>query len=425
MALAEASRPFPLFGILTAAFLTLAVFAVVFTNQPDPSLTMFGRALHLASILCGITLLVRANAGGWVYVAVVAGLFAIGLAGYRLPYEVGLSVLFLAVGAVLAAQSRQSATTVVLAITIVSGLMMLLQALGVGEWTQTLTTHGIVADGPDATKEPNPSLFVGYYDLHANYLQGRPAGLLHSNQFASLIVLFALALRVGERADRHWLFDAALCVTAVLTLAKVVFLGMGLLLAFQYLRGSRAIAIRFALFTGAALVAYAVFFPGMFLTYFLSLHNIWQSVAIRIADTLALLGSNTEEIKGTLLSVDFGLRKDGQITDGLLERLAGASEGGRVSAFTALAPYAAVLYALTAVALIGACMNAAARNATVHWMRTNVGQEHVSVLIALGTFCLAANFLGAQIFWLMAGFAVPGATLLPGSTIPNLADRPD
>lgn len=401
--------------IMGPAAILCAIAAVVFANQPN-ELATIGRAFHLASValLAAILLLYRWNAVA--YVGLCALLFAIGTAGYRQPYEVALCVLFLGSGIAIGSLHRTPATNAVVAATVASGFLMVLQVVGVGEWTQFLTTHGTVAGAPDVPKIPMPTIFLGYYEVEANFLQGRPAGLFHSNQFASLIILFALALSISRKGERSLIVDMALCTTAVLSLAKVVFLGLALMLIYSFVSGGRegrATAMRFAALAAVALVAYAVLFPGMFQLYFFSAHNVWQSVASRVADMLAMFGFNPDQIRTILLSdwFTFGMRRDGQIKDALVDQLASVDKHGRTTAFSALTHHAAILYAGAAAAILLFSLNLPARRNTAAWCREHFSHEHVTLLIAIGSFCLAANFLGAPIFWLMIGFAMPSAVL--------------
>lgn len=401
--------------IIGPAAILCAIAAVVFANQPN-ELATIGRTFHLASIalLAALLFLYRRNAVA--YIGLCAMLFAIGVAGYRLPYEVALCVLFMGAGIVIGSLHRKAATIAVLAATIASGLLMFLQVAGVSEWTQILTTHGTVAGAPDVPKIPMPTIFLGYREVEANFLQGRPAGLFHSNQFASLIILFALALSISRKGERSLVVDTALCATAVLSLAKVVFLGLALMLIYRFVSGGRegkAAAMRFAALTAVALVAYAVLFPGMFQLYFFNAHNVWQSVASRVADMLAVLGFSPDQIRTILMSdwFTFGMRRDGQIKDALVDHLASVDKQGRTTAFSTLAHHAAILYGGGAAAILLFSLNTPVRRNTAAWCREHFSHEHVTLLIAIGSFCLAANFLGAPIFWLIAGFAVPLAVL--------------
>lgn len=272
-------------AVLSVGVMLSTITAVVFANQPSSELAAVGRFAHLVSIGMAVSLLyLVAGAGILVYVFVCAALFIFGLFGTRMPYEAALCILFLGVGSVIGSTRRRMAAGAVIALTIISGVVMFLQLVGVGGWTQILTTHGIMRDGSSIPKEAFPTLFRGVGELEGNFLQGRPAGLLHSNQFASLVILFALALSIGDRGQRTWAIDAALCITAVLTLAKVVFLGLALLLSYQLAFGGRegrAVAFRFGMLTVGAIAIYALLFPGVFQTYLFNWPTIFQSVATR------------------------------------------------------------------------------------------------------------------------------------------------
>lgn len=398
--------------VIAVVYLVVGVVATaVFSNQTDPALQLLGRGFHILNIAASIMIAGRVFGFGlYGYVAVVAGFFALDrIAGIRLPYIVALNVLFLAAGMAIGDRWRKLATLTLVAIVIVSGVVMLLQVLGVGEWTQTLTTHGFISAELEMSKKPQPSLFVGYFESKANFLQGRPAGLLYSNQFASLTILAALSLAMFYRLPL-WV-DIALCVTAVLTLAKVVLLGLGLLGLFLILLGGelRKTAIRYGIITVSSLIAYALLFPGMFQIFLFSRQMLVTSFAIRFIDFAATtLGWDIKTIGDQLNKLTFSDAKYGSFSEESVKALTQAV-GPRVSTYSKLAPAYPALLGASSVCLLGFLVSRHARQ----WLWENVKPIHISVAIALLTFGLAADFLASYVFWFLAGFAIPLAKKIP------------
>lgn len=381
-----------------------SIAAVVFSNQPDQAMQLVGRVFHLLNIAasCYLVLTVM-GVGAAGYVAVVALLFVLDkIAGTRLPYIVFLNVLFLFAGAAAIARNRDLITTTLAVIVIASGIMMFLQVAGVGEWTQLLTTHGTVSDGANVPKAPHPAFFVGYYESAANFLQGRPAGLFHSNQFGSLLILVSLALVMSGR--RAIAAELLLCFVAVLSLSKAVFLGIALLCVFYFFR-DRGKAIRIASFTAIGLAVYAVLFPGLFQIFLANPEIFWTSVVVRLVDFgAAAFGWDRDAV---LAALDF-MKSEGcsdctvnrEFVEGVVMR---AATSQRVSSFSVLAPFTPILISIFAVATFVFLTSKRARTR----IREVVKTGDIAVFISLYCFCLASNFLNAQIFWLYMGFAVP------------------
>ena len=185
----------------------------VFANQNDQLLNAVGRIFHLVNISTASALAIKiGRINGILLVLLSASLFFVDkIYGYRIPYIVSLNILFMITGIIISSRYWKITKKVVVFSTVVSGVVMLLQLIGVGEWTQFFTTHGNLPNGTSLTKSPFPTLFVDAAELQANHLQGRPAGLFYSNQFASLVVLFAVALSMTAGGRRYFWVDIMLC----------------------------------------------------------------------------------------------------------------------------------------------------------------------------------------------------------------------
>lgn len=371
----------------------------VLANQPNETLHVIGRGFHLLNIIsCALivsTLRWNAAVG---YVVGVGLLYLLDrFSGIRLPYVIALNGLFLLAGMTAISRSRELVTTTLSLIVIASGAVMVLQVAGVGEWTQILTTHGTVANGEDFSKVPSPALFVGYYDTLANFVQGRPAGLFYSNQFASLLILVALALAMTGSQPR--LVEVLLCVTAVLSLSKVVFLGIVLLCGIFFLVDRERMK-RLALYTTISLVVYALLFPGLFFVFFASPQTVWVSAVVRMVDIgVAIFGWDSESIMSFVQLLNF---KWSMASTELIQRIV---DDASSKTSWSLA-YAAIVLVLLITAVAGLIV-LTSRPEIRTWLSQNIATHWAAPWTVLACFCLAANFFGAQIFWLCAGFASP------------------
>lgn len=390
--LIEAAIAYLVFGTIAA---------VVFTNQPNEVLQIFGRCFHLLNIAASAAITTAfLGSGAAAYVAIVAGLFTLDkLTGVRMPYIIALNVLFLFAGMVAFSMSRKNVATTLAIITIASGIIMLAQIIGVGEWTQLLTTHGTIAGGPDFSKLPSPALFVGYYESVANPLQGRPAGLFHSNQFASLIILVTLAMVMTVDVPKA--IEATVCVTGVLSLSKAVFLGLFLMVVYYFFFVDRGKSVRFATYTVLALVVYALLFPGLFLIFFANPQALWGSVIVRIADFgSAAFGWDREANLAMLSFVQSEGYGGARISPGITPAIVDAT-GVRVSGYSVLVPFTPILLSVLTLFTYVVCISKRIRAS----IRDFLTPSRVTLIISLLTFSLASNFLSSQIFWFFAGLA--------------------
>lgn len=417
-------------ALLGAALVAFVIAASVLSNQPLDELTAAGRACHVLSMACAIALIfLRNSVGGVLLFAILAGTYALGPAA-RGAYECLLLALMFGAGAAVQRFHPGPARTAVVWITIASGCVMFLQVVGISEWTQILTTHGKIGDSEWLTKAPAPTLFMPLQEVEANVLQGRPAGLLHSNQFAALVILFALALYSSSSNRRNFFVEVMLCATAVLSLSKVVFLGLAGLILYQAIFGGREgrlLAGRGLALTGAILLAYALLFPGLVQGYFLSWPLLWQSIAVRVSQFGVASGVSEGSIISYLLDeeLNMGLYESGAISKAQLFVIADAAQLSTASVAAMVVGNARWLYALAGSVLILCVANANTRRVAVEV----ASQVNYPVLIVLSAFCLSANFLDAPVFWLMAGFAFPmiwGKARVEASSasaLPNPTDR--
>jgi hypothetical protein len=206
----------------------------------------------------------------------------------EIAYYVFLNMLFCAAGAVIVTRYPNLIYKQVMIICLLNVAFMIMQVTGVGgKSSQFLTTHGVSERRKQSMYEqPAPVLFVPEEDIEASLIQARPAGLSHSNIILSLIVLFGLTLHLSRDRNRFAWGTLLLCVMAVLSMAKIVFLGFTLIflyLMFAGTRGQRWLALKALAIMTVFLILYSVFFPGLFAIN-LSWFNIGFSFFVRLSD---------------------------------------------------------------------------------------------------------------------------------------------
>lgn len=207
-------------------------------------------------------------------------------------YTISMAGFFCAAGATIACKSTMLIYKQVMFFCMASIPLMLLQVVGMGEWTQYFRTdmHGFLL-----TKEQVPTLFMEGGQLIVTTLQGRPAGFCFANNYLSIVLMFALSLHYGlDQDNRITAEDLSLSAIAILCMSKIVFLTFAIL----FLKGlfTEALKRKFKwlkVATGVAVFAfiYYIFFPGLF-EYNLSIKNAHENFTIRVMDINEALGGN-------------------------------------------------------------------------------------------------------------------------------------
>ncbi len=381
--------------------------AVVFANQEIADLQLVGRIFHIISISGAVVLLISAI-GRWSipYISTVGVLFLLGaVTAQRLPYEVTLNVLFLAAGAIAGQLQRENVKNALLAITLLSGIVMLLQVLGVGEWTQALTTNGILPGGGRVEVPLEPSFLVTARDFQGSYLQGRPSGLFHSNQFACLVVMITMAFFLTTNRVSGLFLGFSLCFVSVLLLSKVVFLGIIGMLIVLFLLGHRRTSVKYFIMMAAAVLLYFVLFPGLLNLFLINPHVMAVSLVVRLVDVAAAIGIDANSSMRFFEHI--GLIHAGQMKDALVAQIiSGNATSGTSTAVVTLSSHAPVFLSAASALFLAWLVFPDVRRLGLD-LRKSTSARNIMILMALATFCLAADFLSAGIFWAFAGFAVP------------------
>lgn len=318
-------------------------------------------------------------------------------------YTLLLNVLFGIAGIVVARRHAGWVLNQVRWICLWSTVFMALQVPGVGEWTQFLAT-----ENEGRPKTAQKTLFVESQDLSFQTVQARPSGLLHSNNFLSGVVLFALGLQLSNRRRRRlsrW--DILLGLMAVLSMAKIVFVVTALMVLWLLVLGTsgqRARMRRFVVVLVVLLMAYRWLFPGLWVTN-LSSEQFAYSFYIRVNDLVDRLSPDNP--------IRAGLAPYLEDT----YRLTAYDVGQGLSGYAHLVKYLPL--AVVGVAMFFPLF-------FFGWLRLRHGDPPLSSsALLLSIFVVlypgAVPLLSAQIFWFMAGFALLPLAML---VMPSLRYRP-
>lgn len=197
-----------------------------------------------------------------------------------------LNLLFSVSGAIIALQRPTLVYRQVMAICLLSFIAMVLQVTGVGAWALTFSTYG-----DSNFIAPVPTVFRDAGSLNYQLVQGRPAGVSYSNVIMSLIILFGFALHFSRKESALRGGTVLLCGVAVLSMAKITFVGLilivPLVIAFGDHRQKKRVLWAVVLFA-MCLGLYSVLFPGLFSTNF-SANSIEASFFYRANDIMAAL----------------------------------------------------------------------------------------------------------------------------------------
>ncbi len=391
---------------LVPVFIVTAISANVLTAQTSEWLVLAGRGCHLASICLAVSFAVVSSRASVVFVAALVLSFLAGaLLGARQLYIHLLCILFLFAGALTSKFYRKSLTTTFQALTLISGVVMLLQVLGVGEWVQYLNTAG----GSEIPLTPFPTFLVSAQDLLAQHVQGRPVGLFHSNPFACLIVLVTMALTLANDDQRPFWLDAALGAVAVITLAKAVYLGTVLIALLTIGKGDwrqRSGALRFSFMFTGLLIAYVALFPGLTSIFMFNPQTFVVSVMTRVIDIGVTVAPQHEaQLMAFLVWIE-SIVGSRQLTNHLIPQLIDVYSQDRLSIFTLIYQVRTGFLVCLAVLFLVACTSRPTRRGLT-WLGRSFGLQELALLVALFSISLAANFAGAQLFWLFVGMAIP------------------
>jgi hypothetical protein len=376
------------------------LFASAILNQQIDSrgLLAMGQLVSTLGTIAAIVIVWAAFGGRWWVVLVVGAVVMLRVARIFVSDEGMVGLLYVAMSGVLytaagviAAILKPNFVARHLWLGCVIGLpLMILQVLGVGEWTQMLRTD--LHDEGLGVRLQFPTLFREPGEVVLNVIQSRPAGLFPSNNLLSMIVVFTVAW-VFSRPERprQYRRDLLLLAVAVLTMAKIVMLGIAVVFMWLFVMGKRSKRKRVvaALAMVAMLIgSYAALFPGLF-AYNTDWEKIALNMAVRWNDFLYATGRHE-----WMVAAQANMRD-------LPTTVALYDESQRQSGYAVMARYLPYL-AVAAVTLLPIYLVAVRR---LRLQSRPAALTATTVLIAAGLLPLISSFLGAVLFWYLAGAA--------------------
>lgn len=168
-------------------------------------------------------------------------------------------------------------------------VVMFLQVLGVGAWTQALTTHGA---GNFA--EPVKTLFVSGDDIQYSLVQLRPAGVSYSTVIITLLALYGITLHYLFLSKRLRWATPVLSGLIVLSMGKMVIGGFILLAIGAHIIGDpkqRREIRRGLIYCFLFAVIYLILFPGQWYLN-TSISTISTSIYLRLNDIMSAINPN-------------------------------------------------------------------------------------------------------------------------------------
>ncbi|MBL6989694.1 MAG: hypothetical protein ISR65_07945 [Bacteriovoracaceae bacterium] len=202
-----------------------------------------------------------------------------------------LNTCFCAAGAVIALRSRTLVYYQLMMFCFINVIFMSLQVIGVGEWAQ------VFAAGWNYSLTPSNMIFTSYDQLNFlslySHYQARPFGLMESNTFLQLIILFSFALYFSQDNKKFAPNFIILCLMAVLAMSKLVFIFLALLIIGLVLTHKKLGYLYIFLFMGCLITLYKILFPGLYV-YNLSSNTIMNSIFFRVNNLVDSLGYTNE-----------------------------------------------------------------------------------------------------------------------------------
>lgn len=251
--------------------------SVLLQQDTDSALFLAGQILSIAATFSAIILVVLLSEQDVVALAVVGCLIFLRLVKLvssdlsTIPtlYEITLFALMVMAGYEMTQREGELVRKQLVAICLVGLPVMIVQVLGLADWSHLLRTdfHGVEAG--DISQYP--TFLVSLEDLEPYaMLQFRPAGLFASNNALSLLLALAVGLSLPRVAKRGVsAHDAWLALACVLSMSKTVFATVAAV-ALWYLifngRDARAFMARYVCIFLAWLFGYFLIFPGLWAT---------------------------------------------------------------------------------------------------------------------------------------------------------------
>ena len=270
---------------------------MVANQNPNQFLNIIGQLAGWYSISSAFSVLIKNfNSKNWIFLlmfgivsAKVLRLFSIEAA--ELVYLVLVNLMYCIAGGVMFLNYEKLVRKQLAVILIINFVVVILQTVGAGAWTQALTTHG---EGNLA--ESVSTLFVPEMYLDYKVVQGRPAGVLYSNVVLSLVVLLQIIIQLLDMSkSKQWGGTVVLCGVLVFSMSKFLFISLVIAVIYTVVFGYRwqkIYALKVSCITAALLTTYFILFPGL-ISVNLSGDTISTSFSLRANDIVGSVGADS------------------------------------------------------------------------------------------------------------------------------------
>lgn len=276
---------------------SLILSAVISNQLTWPLGPIIGQALGWAAIFCASVIVLSTFRGKlWPLILIVLVFMAKGYqivfsapgegAGFSY-YIIIYGCLLCSAGATMIACRLNLVYKQIYIICLLNVVFMFMQVAGIADWSQFAATHF----DDDMVTYP-----IAFFNETAMFdtTQRRPSGLLYSNQYLSIIALFGLAVHFSRKRGGFATATFVVCAMAVLSMAKLVFLGfmlMGLIVVMTGTAYQRLAILKGFALTILLICIYAILFPGLFESN-LNVDQLIYSFSTRISSILYEYGAD-------------------------------------------------------------------------------------------------------------------------------------
>jgi hypothetical protein len=274
-------------------FLPLQLIAITLTGQPSAALTRVGTVCHRTSVILAFAVTIYfirdQRARLFILIAFPAFFVLSAFDPLRFFYLSFLMALAFVCGMALERFHPRFLRVFIVAVSVVSLVIMVLQVVGWPDWINNLAMHGTPEQ---MAKGLQRTLFAQLHQLTALSWQTRPAGIFGSNQFNSVFFFAMFAISItAPRPQAKWLIPLS-AMYAIVLLSKGAIFGSAVISIVMALWYRDEYVARCGFYLGAILVCYFVYlilFPGMVAIY-LSPYVIYVSILARAFDLLDAIG---------------------------------------------------------------------------------------------------------------------------------------
>ena len=379
----------------------------VLTQQPEQVLFLIGRIAGWFSLLSAfIVIYSTLTSRGWRFFTLflVAG-FMLAKIGrmascdadlYYNVYSIFYCGLFFLAGACIAFYYHSTILKQTIVFCVLSFPVMAYQLAGSGDWIQILRTdrHNEYEDSQ------HPTLFVPKDKIIITTFKARPAGLSYANNHFSIVFMFCLAIFYGlSRTRRLTLYDALLCAIAVLSMAKIVFSSMAVILLrklFMKDNDEKARYIKIGALLMLMMTVYYSLFPGVF-NYTMSVDNLKLNYLSRFDDLAGSFAKKSNDRPSAAI-IKPEANGEPQITSGLMGKPQNHQSGyAQIGKFL----YVIIIGALPFIPFLIKSFRNTRRN------YPEIAELSLMCLIIILLMPLITSFLTGCFFWFVTSFIFP------------------